>query len=176
MLELIAAKYTQALRQALSSEEFTQAMEVLEALCALYSHPDFLELINSPHYPDSLKQEVLERFLEDKEGKLHNLICLLVLHKRLNLLPLIYNSLRSQAQRAQNIYQGYLYSDKDLAPEEVQELSKHVSAHFNISLRLKTLHQDREGVRLVIPDLETEIAFYKENYFNQLRQHILQAV
>ncbi|CRF48052.1 F0F1 ATP synthase subunit delta [Helicobacter heilmannii] len=176
MLELIAAKYTHALRQALNPEELTQAMEALEALCALYSHPDFLGLIDSPHYPDSLKQEVLECFLKDKEDKLHNLIRLLVLHKRLNLLPLIYNSLRSQAQRAQNIYQGYLYSDQELSLEQVQRLASEVSAYFNISLKIKALHQAKEGVRLVIPDLETEIAFYKENYFNQLRQYILQAV
>ncbi|BCZ17621.1 hypothetical protein NHP190003_09030 [Helicobacter sp. NHP19-003] len=176
MIELIAAKYTQALRQALSPQELTQAMEALESLCALYSYPDFADLINSPNYPDSLKQEILEHFLEEKEGKLHHLICLLVLHKRLNLLPLIYNALKAQAQREENIYQGYLYSDKELSLEQVQQLAGRVSAHFNISLKLKALHQDKEGVRLVIPDLEVEIAFYKENYFNQLRQHIMQAV
>ncbi|BEG56859.1 hypothetical protein NHP21005_05470 [Helicobacter sp. NHP21005] len=176
MLELIAAKYTQALRQALSPQELSRAMETLEALCALYSHPDFLAVIHSPHYPDSLKQEILECFLEDKGGKLHNLLRLLVLHKRLELLPLIYNTLKAQAQREENIYQGYLYSNQELSLEQVQQLAGQVSARFNITLKLKALRQAKEGVRLVIPDLEVEIAFYKENYFNQLRQHIMQAV
>ncbi|WP_104707536.1 F0F1 ATP synthase subunit delta [Helicobacter ailurogastricus] len=176
MIELIANKYTQALRQALNPQELAQAMEALEALCALYNHPDFLEVISSPHYPDSLKQEILESFLECKEDKLHNLIRLLVLHKRLNLLPLIYNTLKTQAQREENIYQGYLYSNQEISLEQVQQLASKASAHFNISLKLKALHQSKEGMRLIIPDLEVEIAFYKENYFNQLKQHIMQAV
>ncbi|WP_163555410.1 F0F1 ATP synthase subunit delta [Helicobacter suis] len=176
MIALIAKKYTEALRRSLNPEELEATMGGLETICTLYNHPDFLELIASPYYPESLKQDILTSFLEKKESKLVNLIALLTTHKRLSLLPLIYQELLAQAQRKKNIYQGYLYCNQNIPSEQAEQLKQEVSAYLNISLDLKVFHQDKEGLRLDIPDLEIEIAFYKDYFFKQLKRYIMEAV
>lgn len=176
MIELVARKYAQALQSSFSKDGLEEVVQALEGMVVFYENAEFLEVIGSPYYPSHVKEELLESVLEDQDSRLRNFVRLLGEHKRLEILPDIYQELLAWMQREKNTYRGYLHTNQEVSLEQLKRLEQEVSARLQIDLSLKALLEDIEGIKLSIPGLDLEIAFYKDNFFRQLKHHVMEAV
>ncbi|WP_104749814.1 F0F1 ATP synthase subunit delta [Helicobacter cynogastricus] len=172
-MSLVAKKYARALRESfVNNVEYI--LEVLENLKSLYTCTDFVEFLESPYYPSSCKQAFLCERLEDKDERLVRFLEVLSEHKRLMIIPDIYQEIYAWVQHQRNIYKGYLYCNQVI--EALEPLERQVARYLNITLKLEGVLVQQEGIRLEIPDLGVEVAFYKEHFFRQLKRHIMEAV
>ncbi|CAM2802165.1 F0F1 ATP synthase subunit delta [Helicobacter felis] len=172
-MNLVAKKYARALRESFTGN-LEHLLEVLGSLKSLYTCADFVEFLESPYYPNSYKQAFLCERLEDKDERLVRFLELLGEHKRLMIIPDIYQELYAWTQHQRNVYKGYLYCDQ--AVEKLEVLEKQVAKHLNITLELESVLVQHEGIKLEIPDLGVEVAFCKERFFHQLKHHIMEAI
>ncbi|TSA86978.1 F0F1 ATP synthase subunit delta [Helicobacter mehlei] len=177
MIELVAKKYAKALQDSFQAQDLEQVVQTLEGLVAFYDHAEFVEIIHSPYYPSSFKEELLTSVLEEQDSRVRNLIRLLATHKRLGLLPHIYQDLLSWIQEKKSIYRGFLYTNQEVSLEQLKHLEHKVSDRLEVGLSLKVfVDEEMEGIKLDIPGLGLEIAFYRDNFFAQLKHHIMEAV
>ncbi|WP_104696076.1 F0F1 ATP synthase subunit delta [Helicobacter salomonis] len=172
-MSLVAKKYARALRESFG-DDLQRAMEALERVCVLYTSPDFIEFLQSPYYSRVVKQKFLSDALKDEDTRLQHLLEVMGDHRRLLCLPEIYHELCAWVQKQKNAYKGYLYCNQEIG--DLRALETQVAKRLGITLSLESVWTEHEGIRLEIPDLGVEVAFYKEHFFRQLKYFIMEAV
>ncbi|MFC3847500.1 F0F1 ATP synthase subunit delta [Helicobacter baculiformis] len=172
-MNLVAKKYARALRESFGAD-LERALKALERMCALYTSAEFIEVLQSPYYPNTIKQKILNDVLEDKDPRLQRFLEVLSEHQRFIVLPEIYKELCAWVQRQQNAYKGYLFCNQEVG--DLGMLEAQVAKRLNITLSLESVLVEHEGIRLEIPDLGVEVAFYKDHFFRQLKHFIMEAV
>jgi F-type H+-transporting ATPase subunit delta len=75
-----------------------------------------------------------------------------------------------------NEYIGRLYSNEDIAIDEIKVLEDKFSKKFNSSIKLNFEKKDVDGIKIDIDSLGIEIGFSRERVQTAMLEHILKAI
>jgi len=146
----------------------------LNNLAKAFEDKKFCEIIDSYEIAKEKKVELLLSLTDNKY--VQNLIKLLAIKNRLNLIPQIASALNKKINIANNIYDGVVYSKEPLNKDELNEINEKFSKKFQIKLNLTNISGDYEGIKVSIEDLGVEVGFSKNLIQSQLKEFILKAV
>jgi F-type H+-transporting ATPase subunit delta len=175
MSEMIANIYVKALIQDTDIKEVESLYSKLSQIKTAYSVEKFNSILSSSDIQSSKKVELILSFVESDE-KLTNFIKLLGEKQRLEIIPDIVKSLKSEIARQTNTYSGIVYTNKALNADDIEKLRTQFANKFNVSLELKQNVCDYDGIKVDIEGLGCEVAFSKQRLKSQMIEHILKAV
>ena len=172
MIDLVVYKYVDALFS--KQNELNGIKSSLNNLAKAFEDKKFCEIIDSYEIAKEKKVELLLSLTDNKY--VQNLIKLLAIKNRLNLIPQIASALNKKINIANNIYDGVVYSKEPLNKDELNEINEKFSKKFQIKLNLTNISGDYEGIKVSIEDLGVEVGFSKSLIQSQLKEFILKAV
>ena len=97
-------------------------------------------------------------------------------NRRINLIPQIFEGLRSKIAATNNEFHGKIYSSKAIEKSKIKELETQISKKFNANVKLEPVVTDYNGVKIDVEDLGFEISFSIDRLKNKMSEYILKAI
>ncbi len=176
MNDLLAKKYVKALVEGRDLKLISSVSSKLEKISKVFEDEKFNQIISSPEVDSLKKVELVNSLFKKPESILVNLIKLLGEKRRLSLLPMIDEELKSQIAKLNNKYIGVVYTNQKLSADYVNSIESQFSKKFNVDLSLSQNVCDYDGIKVDIDGLGVEISFSKDRLKSQMIDHILKAV
>ncbi len=176
MKGIIAKKYVNALLKSCSDLELSSMENSLKELSEAFVSSKFKNIILSPDISADEKADFMLSLIDSKEQKITNLIQLLAINERLELIPEIYNELKYQVSVKNNSYKGEVVSNFEISKEQIEKLEENFSKKFNASISLESKVSDYKGVKIELDDLGVEVRFSLDRLKAQMVEHILKAI
>ncbi len=176
MTDLIAKRYVKALLEGSELSAVTAVCDELGKISSAYADDKFISIVSSSEVNSSTKVDFLISLVDSLSLTTTNLIKLLGDNKRLNIIPFIYNELKTQISILNNSYTGIVYTNKQLDASYVNSITEKFSKKFNVNLTLEQNICDYDGIKVDIDGLGVEISFSKDRLRSQMIDHILKAV
>ncbi len=177
MEELIAKRYIKALKSSSNLESMADITTVFSTLAESFRDDKFISIIGNPDIQAKVKLEILLDAVKSVESKqINNLIKLLVENKRTNIIPAIAVELRKDLAMSTKTYEGNIFSNSDIDPKVVAELSGGLSKRFDANITLNSVKDDFNGIKVNVEGLGVEINFSKDRIDSQIIEHIIKAI
>ncbi|RDU63164.1 F0F1 ATP synthase subunit delta [Helicobacter sp. MIT 14-3879] len=168
-------KYTKALVNALNKLEINKALESLNILSNCFSNKNFNSIINSPTISRERKVNFILSILEIKDEKLSNFIKLLSQKNRLNEIPNIYDELSSHVRSQNNEFELMVSSSFELDSKDLEHIKTTMENKLKTSLYVTQKRTEIDGIKLFVDGIGIETSFLKNNFSNNIKNHILKA-
>lgn len=176
MKELVAKKYVKAILSSVDLSELDLFLSYLNDISSAFNSDKFKSIISLPNIKNSKKVEFLLSLVQNPTDKFKNFINLLVINKRIELIPAITNELKMQKSIMQNIYIGKIYGNYNLDEEQLSILEDKFSKRFNATIKLELLKQEYNGIKIELNDLGLEVGFSIDRLKSQMSEYILKAI
>jgi F-type H+-transporting ATPase subunit delta len=176
MKGIIAKKYVHALMKSCNDSELKSIESSIDTLANAFSSTKFNNIILSPDVSSEEKEKFVLSLLDKSEGKLLNLIKLLVINDRLSLIPAISEELKFQTSLKSNSYEGEVVSNFEIGKEQITKLEENFSKKFSADIKLNCVVSDYPGVKIQLDDLGVEVSFSLDRLKTQMVEHILKAI
>lgn len=176
MIDNTAKKYVKALIESYKQDELKGVLEIFKSLSLAFELDKFNDIVNSPTIKDSAKVDLILSFIKKPDDKISNLIKLLAKNRRINLIPQIFEGLRSNIAATNNEFHGKIYSSKAIEKSKIKELETQISKKFNANVKLEPVVTDYNGVKIDVEDLGFEISFSIDRLKNKMSEYILKAI
>ncbi|WP_345993788.1 F0F1 ATP synthase subunit delta [Sulfurimonas sp. HSL-1716] len=177
MEELIAKRYSKALKNIFSSDELVVVDVVFETLADEFKNLKYSQIMESPNVAKSQKRDILLDSVKSAESqKLNSLIDLLVEHNRIDIIPALSKVIKKEIAKINNSYNGVVYSNSDIDGTVLKELSAGISKKIDSNITLEFVKNDFDGIKMKVEDLGIEIDFSKSRINTQIIEHILKAI
>jgi len=176
MNDLIAKRYVKALLDGRDVKSATAIYNDLKTIASAFKEEKFISIISSSEVNSKDKENLVISFIDKCGDDLKNLIKLLGVNKRLDLIPAMVKELDGQISRMNNTYTGVVYTNKKLTAKYVSSIESQFSKKFDVKLSLSQDVCDYDGIKVDIDSLGVEISFSKERLKSQMINHILKAV
>lgn len=174
---VIAKRYAKALIESAETSEFELFNNALSGIASMFKNEKFKIILSLPELDASEKREIILAGVKNmKNKKLDNFISLLAENGRLDIIPLVAEEIRLEIAKKNNQYEGVIYSNQALKPEDIESLSKNLSARVGSNIQLKFQDSKFDGIKVEVEDLNIEVAFSKDSINRQLIEHILKAI
>lgn len=158
--------------------EIVKICENLEQICDGFKVEKFKHIICSPNISKEEKSKFLLTFINIKypSETFSNFIKLISENNRLEILPEILISLKSEISKINNEYKGFVYSKKEITRDQIIELEKSFSNRFNSKIDLVFIQNDYNGIKVDLGDLGVEISFSIDRLKEKMSEYILKAI
>ena len=166
MEALIAKRYVKALAQ--TSPSLEEDASILSALSQALQEGEVKRFLSSPLVDENKKASLLLELLKEAPKHLQNLIRVLAQHKRLTLIPAIYETLASRLQEQRGVYEGVVQSNETLSQETVKKLEESLKRYTGATVTLRQEEGGPDGLKVTVEDLGVEVNFSKERVKAQL--------
>ena len=176
MNDLIAKRYVKALVQDRDNKSIEYIYEQLKIVAQAFHAEKFVSIIYSSEIKTSKKVDLILSFLEKPKKELENLLQLLGMNKRLNLIPDLVKELDAKISNMNNSHLGVVYTNTKLTKKHLSSIEKQFSEKFEVNLSLSQNICDYDGIKVDIDSLGIEISFSKDRLKTQMIDHILKAV
>lgn len=176
MKEVVAKKYVKAVLSDKNLAQLDEFLANLEQISSAFGSDKFKNIISLPTLSTQKKADFLLSLIQNPSQKFVNFINLLATNKRFELLPTIFNELKSQRAAMQNIYLGKIYGSYDLSSDEVVALEDKFSKRFNAKIKLEVVKQEYNGIKVELNDLGVEVSFSVDRLKAQMSEYILKAI
>lgn len=177
MEELIAKRYVKALTNGLDIETVKSMCTVFFALSQSFNDAKFMEIVCSPNVTKEQKLEILLGAVEKTDSKeIENFMKILVDNKRIEIIPAIAECLRKDIADLTKTYSGKVYSDSDIDPQVMKDLSTGLGNKFDASITLEFVKDNFDGIKVDVEDLGIEINFSQARINSQMIEHIVKAI
>jgi F-type H+-transporting ATPase subunit delta len=176
MAKLIAKKYVNGLLKAISKDEINVFLMELGKVKLAFRDVKTYEILTSPDVLKEDKEKFILSFKDNTNNKYTNFIKLLSEKNRLLVIPYIFEELYIQDAKIKNEYIGRLYSNEDIAIDEIKVLEDKFSKKFNSSIKLNFEKKDVDGIKIDIDSLGIEIGFSRQRVQTAMLEHILKAI
>ncbi len=177
MEELIAKRYIKAIKQGLDIEAMQNIASIFSVLAESFNDEKFNQVINNPDVSRKQKAEILLSAVKSADSKdVENLIKLLAEHNRINIIPAIAEVMRKDIAMTTKNYSGVIYSDSDMDPKVIEDLSNGLGSKFDSKISLKFVKENFNGIKVDVEDLGVEISFSKSRINSQIIEHIAKAI
>lgn len=176
MKGIIARKYINALMKSCNDSEISSIEKSVNEISSAFSSTKFNNIILSPDLSSEEKEKFVLSLLDKSEGKLLNLIKLLVINDRLSLVPAISEELKFQTSLKSNSYEGEVVSNFEIGKEQITKLEENFSKKFSADIKLNCVVSDYPGVKIQLDDLGVEVSFSLDRLKTQMVEHILKAI
>ena len=177
MEELIAKRYVKALTSGLDIETVKKLSTVFFALSQSFNDTKFMEIVCSPNVTKEQKLEILLGAVKDTDSKeIENFIKILVENKRIEIIPAVAECLRKDIADLTKTYSGKVYSDSEIDPQVMKDLSTGLGNKFDASITLEFIKDNFDGIKVDVEDLGVEINFSQARINSQMIEHIVKAI
>ncbi|QOP44012.1 F0F1 ATP synthase subunit delta [Sulfurimonas sediminis] len=177
MEELIAKRYIKALGMGSDLASMQNMTTVFSALAESFKNDKFVSIIANPSIKAQEKSNILlEAVKSANSDKINNFIKLLVENKRINIIPVIAQELKSDLAKAAKTYEGVIYSDTDIDSKVIEELSAGLGKKYDVTISLTFVKNDFNGIKVEVEGLGIEINFSKDRIDRQIIEHIIKAI
>jgi len=177
MEELIAKRYIKAIKSGADITSIQSMADVFSALAESFKDDKFVQIIGNPNVSANDKSEILLDAVKSADSsQVNNLIKLLVESKRINIIPAIAEELRKDLAASTKTYTGIVNSDTEIEANTIKELSDGLSKKFGLTISLKFVKSDFNGIKVDVEDLGIEINFSKTRINSQFIEHIVKAI
>ncbi len=179
MEELIAKRYVKALIQTATLEELKEIYTYLNAISSLFKDWRIKEVMVSPEVKNEQKLAfLLEPLLKEGNVKLINFLKVLALKGRLGLIPLIAKELKDELSFMEQTFEGRVYSEFELTPEEIKRLEEALEKRIGqgASVKLTQAKEKFDGIKVEVDTVGIEVEFSKSKIKKQLIEEILKAI
>lgn len=176
MNDLIAKRYVKALLDGKDLKSATAVYNDLKTIASAFKEEKFISIISSSEVNSNDKVNLVISFVDKCSNDLKNLVKLLGVNKRIDLIPAMVKELDGQISRMNNTYTGVVYTNKKLNAKYVTSIEKQFSKKFDVTLSLSQDVCDYDGIKVDIDSLGVEISFSKQRLKSQMINHILKAV
>ena len=176
MVELLAKKYVKALVDGKECSLVEKYAKDLNEIASAYTDDKFMTIISSSDVATEDKVNLIVSFVEAIDQSVKNLISLLGKNRRLEIIPAITDELNRYLGDFTKNYTGVVYSSEALGDDYINSLAEKFASKFDVSLTLKNVVCDYDGVKVDIEGLGIEIGLSKDRLRTQLIEHILKAV
>ena len=177
MEELIAKRYTKAIKQDSDAQKMQDIAFVFSILAKAFENKKFIQIINNPDVSKKQKSEILLDAVKSVNFKeVENLIKLLAEHNRINIIPAIAEVMRKDIANTNKSYSGTVYSDSDIDAKVIADLSSGLGSKFDSKILLKFEKESFNGIKVDVEDLGIEISFSKARINSQMIEHIIKAI
>jgi F-type H+-transporting ATPase subunit delta len=177
MSEIIAKKYVTAFCEVVSSDKWSSYLNDLSLFDLLFKSNDkFNQIIDTPDISNEKKTEFVLSLLDNKEKEVQNLIKLLGEKRRLGMIPEFNKQLKDVIQKANNSYDGVLYSSDKLGDGVVDTLANAIGKKSGTTIKLVQKNGDFDGVKANVDSLGLEIGFSQKKMESQIIEYILKAI
>ncbi len=172
MSEIIAKKYVKAI---ITDKEINTIQKELNTICQAYSSQKFLGLLSS-NIKQAKKTDLILSFLTKPNKKTTNLVKLLGLNGRLNLIPTISKELQSQINTNNLLHTGRIHSSDKLDKKDIENIETTLAKKFDIKLKLTQIKSQFDGLKVTIDAMNIEIGLSKQLLKNRLKTFVLQSI
>ncbi len=177
MEELIAKRYIKAVKKSADIEKMQGISSIFSVLAEAFKDEKFIQIINNPDVSKSQKSEILLDAVKSTESKdVDNLIKLLAEHNRISIIPAIAEVMRKDIASTTKSYSGVVYSNSDIEPKVIEDLSSGLGSKFDSKISLKFEKSSFNGIKVDVQDLGVEISFSKSRINSQIIEHIAKAI
>lgn len=177
MEELIAKRYIKAINIDADIATMQNTASVFSVLADSFKDKKFLQIINNPNVSSNDKLNILlDAVASAKSSQIENLIKLLVLNKRINIIPAIAQELKKDIAHSTKTYEGLVYSDTNILEKTMKELSDGLGKKFDSTISLRYVEDDFNGIKVDVEALGIEINFSKARIDSQMIEHIIKAI
>ena len=177
MEELVAKRYTKALKESLGSDSLENIYVLFAALKTSFSDSTFTNVMLNPAVKSSDKESILLDAVKSADSdKINNFIKLLVENNRIMVIPAIAEELRKTIASENNLYDGFIYSDTEMDEGSLQGIAAGLETKLDAKINLTFVKTDFDGIKVEVTDLGLEINFSKSRLANQIIDHILKAI
>lgn len=176
MVEMIAKKYTKAIVESMALVEIEEFLKDLRKIQGAFYVEKFLEIIRSPYVSKVFKERFVIELVDTKSDKLINVIKLLTLNNRLEIIPFICSAIQTYINQQNKKYIGLLFLSEEIELKTLEGITQSLSKRLKADLSIRQVVTNLEGIKLVIDDLNLEISFSRQNFLSNLRNHILKAI
>lgn len=173
---IVAKKYVKALLDKFNTKEIVKICENLEQICSGFKVEKFKHIICSPNISKEEKSKFLLTFIKNPSKNFSNFIKLISENNRLEILPEILISLKSEISKINNEYKGFVYSKKEITRDQIIELEKSFSNRFNSKIDLVFIQNNYNGIKVDLGDLGVEISFSIDRLKEKMSEYILKAI
>lgn len=174
---LIAKKYSKAIKKICNTTELREFYRIFSELSQAFAISKFEDIMYSHEIHKTSKHKLLMSMTSTNNTKIHNLLNLLVLNGRVNIIPFLSKEIKKIIDSENNVYDAVLYIKEKTDENVLSNLSNSFSKKMNIGLNLSVhIDDEMDGIRLSVPDLGIEISFFKERFVEELCKHVLKAI
>ncbi len=175
MRELIAKRYVKALIESFDKEQIGMLCDSLKKVQQALEIKVFAEIIKSPSISEAKKIELVLDICGRDIPKLVNFIKILGAKNRFEFIPDMCVEIEKTISTIRNEYAAILYVTEFFDEAMLKNIETAFAQKLNVNLVLTQQTVAKEGVRLIVEDLGVEVAFSREKFINDLREHILKA-
>ncbi len=176
MEELIAKRYIKALKEVMSLDELKEAEEIFEAVSALFKDEKVKDFLLSPEVSESKKAQLLIEAIKPQNKKIENFIKVLAQKRRFSLFPTLAKELRREIALMQKRFDGCVYSDFELSPDEIAKIEEALSKRVGAQVSLRQCGKEYDGIKVEVDTIGIEVDFSRSKIKKQLIDNILKAI
>lgn len=177
MEELVAKRYTKALKESIGSDSLENVHALFSAMTSSFEDITFTNIMLNPDVQKSDKVSILlDAVKSSKSDKISNFIKLLVENNRIVIIPSIAEELRKTIANEQNSYDGFIYSDTQMDDSSLQGIAIGLEKKLDAKINLNFVKSNFDGIKVEVADLGLEINFSKSRLASQIIDHILKAI
>lgn len=175
-MSLLAKRYVKALTEDRAIENVKELYELFSTLASHFSDEKFVTLVTSTLTSKSEKEEILLNSLGEVENDVKNFVKLLIEKRRIAEIPAIAEELRVQVANLENKFQGKILSSSSVSVENLKTIADGLTAKLGKTIVLTASKSDINGLKVVIDDLNIDVALSKSRIESDMINHILKAI
>lgn len=177
MYGIVAKKYTQALMRSVKDPAELEAdLQIFKDLSLVFKDKKVYDLLASPFLNKNQKESLVLGVLDQSNRKICNFVKLLNHSSRLLLIPHIALELEKRILALKKEYVAKLVSREELDSGTLQKIQASLANKLGVKLSIKQELSGLDGIKLSVEDLGIEVAFSKERFASDLKNHILKAI
>jgi F-type H+-transporting ATPase subunit delta len=176
MSSVIAKRYVKALTKLLSSNEVSNAGDVLNRVAAAFDIESFKDVILANDISKEKKLELILSVAGKVDDKLENFFKLLIDNKRVTDIPDIATELRHKISLDSNSFEGIVYSNHEINSKKLSQLEQNISKKLGSTIKLHNEVSGYPGVKVVIDEIGVEMNFSSTRLKSDLKEHIVKAL
>lgn len=171
---LVAKKYVKGLIKDTTVDQLLVLSSNLQSISSAYTNKKFINIIESIEVHNDKKKDLILSFIDDINIKVKNLIELLSINNRLNIIPDISIELQKELSIMTNEFNGVVYSNYSLDKGYINNLEEKLSKRLNIA-KLSLINKvcDYDGIKVDIENLGISISFDNDRFKSDMINHIL---
>lgn len=138
-----------------------------------------MDSLNAPYVTKEKRYAILcevAQSVSDLDQKTKNLLKLFVEHNRIAMIPLLVKKLSLEISKKKKVYSALLYTSRELDGRVLEHIKQNLSKRFDVELTLEEKRTEKDGIFLMIEDLGIEVSFSSEQFYRNLKDHILRAI
>ncbi len=172
----IAKKYVKALVESVDKKELENISKSLNSIAPIFKDTKLKIILFANDISKEEKVKLLSSMIKDINPKLLNLLKILSLNGRLDLIPIIAKELSDRVANILNKHHGFLYSNQEINQKDIDKIATNLGKRYNTKIDLKNIICDYNGIKVDVETLGIEVAFSSDRLKESLKEYILKSI